>query len=194
MGWAEHVGRVPSADDFLFVRPDGQPFREESSEVLLADVRRLALPTSPKGRPLDIYSFRHSFATIARRAGIASEDRSRLMGHRPGDTKALHYEDDDIALLASAIEKIPATLLDDAMSPLTVSASTTDTAIAMDSATALDDAGAAVPNGHPVVSVVVAPPAVATGAQSVSLMISAEEERFELPVDVNPRRFSKPLP
>jgi len=57
---------------------------------------------------------RHAFATAARRAKTSTDARDRPLGHRPRDTKALHYEDEDevVPLLAEESAKIPA-LLDD---------------------------------------------------------------------------------
>ncbi|GAC1352949.1 MAG: hypothetical protein NVS3B20_08710 [Polyangiales bacterium] len=41
-----------------------------------------------------------------------SDARDQLLGHRPGDTEAEHYEDEDIPLVATEVAKIPS-LLDD---------------------------------------------------------------------------------
>lgn len=66
------------------------------------DVARLAL----EPLPLELYSLRHGFATTARRAGVPSDVRDRLLGHRPRDTKAMYHEDEDLPLLARERERI----------------------------------------------------------------------------------------
>src|SRR5262249_49797673 len=140
-------------------------------EDFLADVRRAGCETSVKGVPLELYSLRHAFATAARRAGLSSDARDRLLGHRPRDTKALHYEEEDLPLLAAEVAKLPR-LLDPV--PRT---------------------NAPTPSSSQVlVPVLVTGNLHASGASSLSLTISAEEERFELPEGLHPRRFSKPLP
>ncbi len=62
---------------------------------------------SEGGVLLDIYSLRHTFATAAQRARHLDDARERLLGHRPKDTKAMHYEDEDLPLLAAEIAKPP---------------------------------------------------------------------------------------
>jgi integrase len=178
-GWQRHVGRAPKNDDFLFVDPSGCPFREESCEDFLDEIRLVKFDTIHKGVTLDIYSLRHSFATIARRAGITSDSRDQLLGHRPKDTKAEHYEDEDIPLLAREVAKIPS-LLDD-------EANTAETPPSGSEALAVSKYAAVVP-------VMVPCNVHGSGASSVSLMISEEERRFELLGVLQPRRFSKPLP
>ena len=130
------------------------------------------------GVELDIYSLRHTFATVARRAGIASDARDRLLGHRAKDTKALHYEDKDLPLLAAEVTKLPATL-----------------APVVKPAAVMKKRGPRKAAPTPSNSPLMVPGKLhASGAQSVSLTISAEEERFELPEGLHPRRFSKPCP
>ena len=109
-GWKNHVGRKPNEDDFLFPDPSGAAFREVRCDDFIADVRRSGCETTVKGLPLDIYSLRHTFATEARRAGISSDARDRLLGHRPRDTKAMHYEVEDLPMLAAEVAKLPAML------------------------------------------------------------------------------------
>ncbi len=179
-GWKQHVGRAPRADDYLFPDSTGLPYREESAETFLADIRAAGCETTHKGVALDLYSLRHSFATIARRAGLPGEARDRLLGHRPKDMKAMFYEDDDLPVLAREVAKIPA-LLDEIPAQ-------------GESPAELPAPLANLPNLPVMVRDLVTGTMHASGAASVSLMISAEEERFELPVGANPRRFSKPLP
>jgi integrase len=180
-GWKRHVGRAPTSEDFLFPNANGQPFREESSQEFLADLRAAGSDTTHKGHMLDVYGLRHSFATIAKRAKIFSDARDRLLGHRPKDVKGMFYEDEDVLLplLAEEIAKLPA-LLDDESSSVEASSTITP----------------AEPLSNPsdLVPVLVRTPANGPGAISNSLMISAEEEGFEPTVAFRLRRFSKPVP
>ncbi len=176
-GWERHVGRTPVPNDFLFTDAAGKPFREESCETFLADIRLVERDTTCRGVVLDIYSLRHSFATILRRAGVPSDARDRLLGHRPKDTKALHYEDEDLPLLAAEVAKVP-WLLDD------------------DSAAngGAQGGGSLAENPSTLVTTLVAEQDSVSVPSSVSSMISAEEVRFELTEPLPVRRFSKPLP
>jgi len=168
-GWRRYVGREPKPDDFLFPDASGAPFRELSCEEFLADVGRAGCSTMKDGVRLELYSLRHAFATAARRAGIPSDARDRLLGHRPRDTKSLHYEDEDVPLLAKEVAKIPA---------LTTAVSGSENR---------QQVGSLVPG-------LVTPPATREGSSTDSSMISAEEKGFEPLDDLRRRRFSKPLP
>ncbi len=181
-GWGAHVGRAPTEDDFLFPDPSGAPFREVRCDDFIADVRRSGCETSVRGVPLDIYSLRHMFATAARRAGVSSDARDRLLGHRPRDTKALHYEDEDLPVLAAEIAKLPPLL-----EPLVP-----EGAAAVDAPRKASKPTSA--NPHVLVPVLVSGKLHASGASSVSLMITAEEKGFEPSDSLHRRRFSKPLP
>jgi hypothetical protein len=66
---------------------------------------------------------------IAKRARIFSEARDQLLGHRPKDTKVMHYEDEDmlLPLLAEEIAKLPA-LLDVEQDTAATTAQTTESA------------------------------------------------------------------
>lgn len=165
-GWEEHVGRAPQDDDFLFPDETGEPFREERCIEFLDDVRASGCETRVKGLLLDIYSLRHTFATTAKRFGVDAAARDRLLGHRPKDTKAMHYEDEDLPVLAAEIAKLP-----DLLAPLPAVRET---------------AG----HGHAMVTGKVH----ASGGTSVSLMIREEEMGFEPMEPLQARRFSKPLP
>ena len=118
---------------------------------------------------------------LARRAGITSDSRDRLLGHRPKDVKGEYYEDEDIPLLAIEVAKIPSLLEDEE-----------DKTSEPTPPTGSDDP--AVSNPAAMVPALVPGNMHASGASSVSLMISAEEMRFELMEPLPVRRFSKPLP
>jgi hypothetical protein len=165
----------------VFPTADAAPFREESSADFLADIRRAGCETTHRDHTLDVYSLRHSFATVARRAKVLSDARDRLLGHRPKDTKAMHYEDEDVLLplLVEEINKIPALLDINDLAAATPPDPTT---------------GTAPPNHSFLVPVLVPPPVGPSGFATTSLMISAEEVRFELTEPLRVRRFSKPLP
>jgi len=180
-GWQQHVGRKPEADDFLFPDANGESFRETSSVDFLDDLRRAGCETTHKGVTLDRYGLRHAFATNARRAGISSDARDRLLGHRPKDVKSLHYEDEDELLpsLHVEIEKLPA-LLDE------VSA----TASPAEPSPPIEP----LPNPEVLVASLVTESGPLSGGCSTSVMISAEEEGFEPTVPLRVRRFSKPVP
>ncbi len=176
-GWKRHVGREPTSTDFLFTDEIGMPFREQSSGTFLAQIDLVNCDTTHKGHTLDLYSLRHSFATIARRAGVSSDARDRLLGHRPKDVKAMHYEDEDLPLLAKEVAKIPP-LLD-----------------ADPDAEHGDDGGSGCSQKPPdLVADLVTRSVAAPGAMSLSSTISAEEVRFELTDPLRDRRFSKPVP
>ena len=93
----------------------------------------------------------------------------------------MHYEDEDLPVLAAEIAKLPAML-----DPVDEVA-----------ASVIDTANLAIPTpSNPSVLVPVLVPCNlhASGAQSVSLMITAEEKGFEPSDSLHRRRFSKPLP
>lgn len=187
-GWRRHVGRPPKPDDFLFVDESGNPFREESSQDFLAEIRLVNCDTTHKGVTLDIYSLRHSFATVARRAGIPSDERDQLLGHRPKDMKKEFYEEEDLPLLTKEVDKIP-NLLDPEP----------DAAGKEEASRPKPLPVAPLAKTNPQLPAVLVTDLVtghmhASGATSVSLTITAEEERFELPDALRRRRFSKPLP
>jgi hypothetical protein len=183
-GWTRHVGRAPTNDDFIFTDAEGKAFREESCDVFLADVRLADCETSHRGHTLDLYSLRHSFATIARRAGLPSEARDRLLGHRPKDMKTMYYEDEDLPLLAAEVAKIPP-LLDELpnVSPATPAAPGRG-----------EPGGGAISNPQVLVTDLVTGNLHGSGGSSLSPMITAEEVRFELTDPLRDRRFSKPVP
>ncbi len=190
-GWKRHVGRAPNGDDFLFPNESGAAFREAHCRAFLDDLERSGCERTHKGVQLDVYSLRHSFATMARRAGIASDVRDYLLGHRAKDTKSLHYEDEDILVVALAVAKLPALLPEDVVQQ--------DDARHQEMAAGDLYRGpktplAAVPETAVLVRDLVPCTIHASGALSVSLMISAEEKRFELLDSLHRRRFSKPLP
>ena len=56
-------------------------------------------------RPLNPHCCRHTFATLAYKAGIGAKERQLLLGHT-SEAMTLHYTHDEINLLKSAIEKI----------------------------------------------------------------------------------------
>ena len=92
----------------------------------------------------------------------------------------MHYEDEDLPVLAAEVAKLPAMLK------------------SVEAVTAVGDsvietANPAIPTpSNP--SVLVPCTLHASGAQSVSLMITAEEKGFEPSDSLHRRRFSKPLP
>lgn len=195
-GWQKHVGRKPEDDDFLFPDPTGTAFRKVRCDDFIADIRRSGCETSVKGIPLDIYSLRHTFATAARRAGISSDARDRLLGHRPRDTKSMHYEDEGLPVLAAEVAKLPPMLEASPEVPLPTpvlvpTAPTTPTAPVIAPA---QDPKPTSSNPSVLVPALVPCNLHASGASSVSLMITAEEKGFEPSDSLHRRRFSKPLP
>jgi len=183
-GWKRHVGRAPKGDDFLFPNASGAPFRELNCSEFIEHVRLAGCETTAKGVELDIYSLRHSFATALRRHGVASDARDRLLGHRPKDTKALHYEDEDLPLLAKEIARLPDLLDQPATTRLDDTSAAPVASTEIRTPAALSD----------LVPVLVTRPIPLSGGASVSSTISAEEVRFELTEPLRVRRFSKPLP
>lgn len=185
-GWRAHVGRDPKPDDFLFPDETGHAFREDSCAGFLADVKQAGCDTTHKGVQLEIYSLRHSFATAARRAGVLGDTRDRVLGHGPRDTKSRHHEDEDLPVDAREIAKMPP-LEDAAATAVAPPPEPTETA----GRTADADQTAGEPEA--LVTALVTP--TWTPAWTLTEFSNlAEEERFELPEGLHPRRFSKPLP
>ena len=190
-GWERHVGRRPKADDFLFPDADGDAFRETSCQAFLADLERAGCETSVKGVRLDLYSLRHTFATAARRAGISSDARDLLLGHRPKDTKAMHYEDEDLPLLATEIAKLPR-LLD--QNPGSPDQKNGGPALVQPVAERDQNGVSETAETAPVLVQVLVPDHLAiSGGATTFAAITAEEQGFEPWVESPPRRFSKPL-
>lgn len=106
-GWEVHVGRSPSDDDFLFVDDDGKPYREHDADEFRSELKAAGAGTEINGEPLIRYSLRHTGSTEALKAGVRSEARDRLLGHKPRDTKGQHYEEPDLRYLSDEINKIP---------------------------------------------------------------------------------------
>lgn len=132
---------------------------------------------------------------LARRAGIPSDARDRLLGHRPRDTKALHYEDVDLPLLAAEVAKLPSL---DAGHGNEEEGDDGGAGTRRHEGEPLENrrsAGVRTPSGPKslVRSLVLVPTTQTTAAEGPS-MFSAEEVRFELTDGLPRRRFSKPLP
>jgi integrase len=192
-GWSAHVGRAPKPEDFLFPDGSGNPFRELRCEQFHIDLQLAGCETSHKGVALELYSMRHTFATVARRSGIPSDARDRLLGHRPKDTKALHYEDEDLPLLAEELEKIPELFdIDEEAAPSDLEHRATSTAASTLRGGSTADRTAA--RTAVLVTGLVTASRSAGGRSPDSSVISEEEVRFELTDPLRDRRFSKPLP
>lgn len=102
-GWRKHVGRDPKPDDPLFPDADGKPWREVEAETFRQELLTAKCATECKGLTLVAYDLRHSFATLAREAKIAKDDRAYLMGHSAPDVEAAHYR---VVLLPSLLEEV----------------------------------------------------------------------------------------
>jgi hypothetical protein len=101
------VGRDPKPDDPLFPDPDGNPWREVEAETFRQELLTAKCATkcvTKRGTfTLVAYDLRHSFATLAREAKIAKDDRAYLMGHSAPDVEAAHYR---VVLLPSLFEEV----------------------------------------------------------------------------------------
>jgi integrase len=106
VGWPALVGRQPTDDDYLFPRPDGQPARPRSAELLRADLEACGLPSTIDGRPVEFKATRSSFATWLDDAGVDKAVRKRLMGHVVSDVTDGRYTRREIERLAEAVERI----------------------------------------------------------------------------------------
>jgi integrase len=108
-GWERLVGRPPRPDDYLFPRPDGQPSRPRSAELLREDLRAAGLPDAHDGRAIELKASRSSFLTWLDEAGVDERIRKRLAGHRATDVTERHYTHRELQQLAAAVDKIPLT-------------------------------------------------------------------------------------
>ena len=106
VGWPELVGRFPTEDDYLFPRPDGQPSRPRSAEMLRADLKACGLPTTIDARPVEFKATRSTFATWLDDAGVDRAVRKRLLGHVVSDVTERHYTRREIEQLAAAVARI----------------------------------------------------------------------------------------
>jgi integrase len=193
-GWEAHVGRPPTPTDYLFPNPKGKPFREPNAEEFRGDLKAAGCETEVRGQALVVYGIRHTFATLARRAGVASDVRDRLLGHSPKDTKAAHYEDEDMPLMAQELEKLPFLVPQDELERVTGTSAGPDQLPQSPTPprATLTNLGEQSPLHSPdMVQVMVHPEWTMTGPAQQPSMKSAEEVGFEPTDPVKDRRFSK---
>jgi hypothetical protein len=171
-GWEAYVGRRPQPGDPLFPDRRGRPWREQRATAFEEELISAGLPTSIDGHDLTPYAIRHTFATMLKESGAPSDDRDRLLGHRPKDVKALNYEVVRLQHLYEEVCKLPSI-------------------VTRDRRDQGDNGGS---TNCCLVPALVPEVGDQPAAISTSSMISAEERRFELLVPVKVRRFSKPLP
>lgn len=107
--WEIYVGRKPQAADPLFPSPEGEHFRGRQAGVLRDDLEALGLPTESKGAPLTLQAVRRSCSSWLRTLGVASDVRSRLLGHADKDVTGEHYTDADVENLRAAVALLPFT-------------------------------------------------------------------------------------
>ncbi len=73
---AAFVGRPTTPDDFVFSRPDGSPIHPDLfTKTFDRNVRRLGL------RRVRLHDLRHTYATLALRAGVDAKTVSSRLGH-----------------------------------------------------------------------------------------------------------------
>ncbi len=112
-GWAAWVGRQPQPDDHIFCNWDGMPYRPHDADTFRNDLALAGCPTTFNGEALTPYSFRHLFSTLLTESYAQDAAHTRMMGHRPKDTKTLNYSAKLVTFLATEIEKIPFELPED---------------------------------------------------------------------------------
>lgn len=173
-GWERSVGRAPRHADPLFPDSLGRPWREDRAEDFRQQLADSGVPTDVNGEELRPYSIRHTFASTLKEVGVPSDDRDRLLGHRPKDVKALNYEVVSLPALYVEICKLPSVL-------------SRRSGVVDDD----DDSGS---GGQVLVPALVPPVRDQGRVISASSVISAEEQGFEPWVRLPVRRFSKPLP
>jgi site-specific recombinase XerD len=103
------LGRLPTPEDYLFPRADGQPSRPRSAEQLRADLKAAGLATEIDGQPVEFKSARSSFLTWLDENGVDGRIRKRLAGHLAGDVTEEHYTVRELRQLAGAVATIPLT-------------------------------------------------------------------------------------
>lgn len=105
-GWEQWVGRAPKPDDFLFPDAQGKPCAEERSKRFRDDLTAAKCPTEFAGAVLSLYALRHLFSTLLTEGHAHDAAHTRLMGHRPKDTKTLNYSAKLVPFLAKEIESM----------------------------------------------------------------------------------------
>lgn len=104
--WSELVGCRPRPDDFVFPGPSGEPARPRSATQMREDLKRIGIPGTIRGQPVDFKATRASFATWLDEAGVPEQVRKRLMGHVVRDVTEKHYTVREMEQLARAVAMI----------------------------------------------------------------------------------------
>ena len=105
-------GRLPMAEDRVFLTPTGVPWPWHTANLMRVFDRILLSAGIPKvnseGLKLDIHSLRHLFSTRLARAGVSLAKAQRLTGHASIATLAAIYVHLDVEDLRDAVEAVPA--------------------------------------------------------------------------------------
>ncbi len=174
-GIAFYLGRRPLPSDPVFpsLQHGGKAefSRPRSADKIRASLAKLELPTKgAKGKPITAHAARRTFLTCLDRLDVDERLRKMLAGHGISDVTHRHYTAEDLEHLrelAEAVARIPLVWPDPV--PLERDPASVVPAIMP----------SVVPGGT-------TPSSVA----AITSSISAEEERFELPVGLHRRRFS----
>ena len=105
-------GRLPMAEDRVFLTPTGVPWPWHTANLMRLLDRILESAGIAKldaeGRKLDVHALRHTFGTRLARSGVSLAKAQRLMGHSDPKLTAQVYTHLDVEDLRDAVEAVPA--------------------------------------------------------------------------------------
>jgi integrase len=105
---ARALGRAVGDADRVFLSPEGQPHREDTTNARRVFRRLLEAAGIERidalGRKLDIHALRGSAATSLARRGVSMAVTQRLLGHKTVEMTAKHYTRLEVEDVRAAIE------------------------------------------------------------------------------------------
>jgi integrase len=108
VGFEMFYGRRPTPDSPVLPHLEtGGYCRPHSSERLQRDLKRLGLPMTVDGFPLDFHSMRRGCASALDRAGVDEGTIGELLGHRSQSITRRAYAEAALERLWAAISKLP---------------------------------------------------------------------------------------
>lgn len=108
----EAFGRIPGANNHVFLSPDGCPWAAPTTNPMRIFNRLLDRAGIDKidasGEKLDLHALRHTAATRLAKAGVSLIHTQKLLGHSDPKLTAQIYAHLDVEDLREAIERVPA--------------------------------------------------------------------------------------
>ncbi len=103
------LGRVPSADDRVFLSPKGCELSNKTALFLFDEVlaRTCIAREDAQGRSLDIHALRGTAATRMLRHNVNLATVAQILGHRDPRLTMKHYADAQIADAKAAVARMP---------------------------------------------------------------------------------------